>query len=195
MKRDNPVNETSDIPDAKMADEAVMQLVISGDRDAFVALVRKYQKSLLNFFYRMNVYIGDADDLVQETFIRLFNYRDRYRPSARFTTFLYLMARQVQIDYYRKQKRRSNLTEALKNEYAPEDAKPDAGRIADAKERTDKALNTLSEEMRIVVVMSIYQDLKYREIAEILDIPVGTVKTRMFHALQNLREAMKNEQP
>jgi len=180
---DTPENSS----DPAVSDEAVMQMVVNGDREAFVALVRKYQKALLNFFHRMNVYSGDADDLAQETFIRLFNYRVKYRPTARFTTFLYLMARQVQVDYYRKQKRRTLLAEALKNEPVPEHDGPDTGRIADAGERTGKALNTLSEEMRVVVVMSIYQELKYREISAILGIPVGTVKTRMFHALQKLR--------
>jgi RNA polymerase sigma factor (sigma-70 family) len=65
--------------------------------------------------------------------------------------------------------------------------------VEDAKERVEKALNTLSEEMRCVVVMSIYQELKYAEIAEILDIPVGTVKTRMFHALQKLGKVIEHE--
>ena len=173
-------------------DESMMQLVAQGDRDAFVALVRKYQQSLLNFFYRMNVYNADRDDLVQETFIRLFNYRDRYRPTAKFTTFLYLMARQVQVDYYRKQQRRAVLVETLKNE--PPEEVPECGGNEDKRIRIEKALNKLSDEMRSVVVMSIYQDLKYAEIAEILDIPLGTVKTRMFHALQKLRKVLNNEE-
>lgn len=181
-----------DIPGEDSRDTAMMRLVAGGDRDAFAVLVRKYQQALLNFFYRMNVYNGDREDLVQETFVRLFNYRDRYRPTARFTTFLYLVARQVQVDYYRKQQRRAALVETLKNE--PHEEVPECGGIEEKRIRIEKALNRLSDEMRSVVVMSIYQDLKYAEIAEILDIPLGTVKTRMFHALQKLRKVMNNEE-
>ena len=178
-------------PGEEMPDEAIMQLVAKGDRHAFAGLVRKYQAMLLNFFYRMNVYSGDRDDLMQETFLRLFKYRERYRPTAKFTTFLYMMARQVQIDYFRKQQRRSILAKAFGNEPQEESC---SGPNEDRKVQIEKALNTLSEEMRCVVVMSIYQDLKYAEIAEILDIPVGTVKTRMFHALQKLRKVIKHEE-
>ena len=191
---DEEKNIKDDIAYNEMADEAVMGLVAAGDRDAFAALVKKYHVALLNFFRRMNVYTCDGDDLVQDTFLRLFNYREKYRPTARFTTFLYMMARQVQIDYFRKQKRRVILAEVLKNESAEEDRSgANRGRNEDRKERVEKALNTLSEEMRCVVVMSVYQGLKYAEIAEILDIPLGTVKTRMFHALQNLGKVIEHE--
>jgi RNA polymerase sigma-70 factor (ECF subfamily) len=185
-------DENTDALAGGVSDEAVMQLVAKGDRDAFAVLVRKYQAMPLNFFYRMNVYSGDRDDLMQETFLRLFKYRERYRPTAKFTTFLYMMARQVQIDYFRKQQRRMVLAKAFGNE--PREEEPGSGQNEDRKMQIEKTLNTLSEEMRCVIVMSIYQDLKYAEIAEILDIPVGTVKTRMFHALQKLRKVIKHEE-
>jgi RNA polymerase sigma factor (sigma-70 family) len=178
----------------EMHDENLMCAVAGGSMDSFTVLVRKYHVALLNFFRRMNVYSGDRDDLVQETFIRLYNYRQKYKPAARFKTFLYLLARQVQIDYYRQQQRRFALAETLRN--GPEEVSIGCARhnfVEDAKERVEKALNTLSEEMRCVVVMSIYQELKYAEIAEILDIPVGTVKTRMFHALQKLGKVIEHE--
>ncbi len=177
-----------------LSDEAMMRLVADGDRDAFAGLVRKYIPGLLNFFRRMNVYTADGDDLAQETFIRLFNYRAKYRPSARFTTFLYMIARQVQIDYFRKQQKRLSLAESVRKEIDESRVGyPRQGREADRKDVIEKALNDLSDEMRCVVVMSIYQGFKYSEIAEILDIPVGTVKTRMFHALKNLAKGIKHE--
>jgi len=177
------------------ADETLMGLVAGGNKEAFSVLVRKYLPGLLNFFYRMNVYSSDRDDLVQETFIRLFNYRSKYKPSAKFTTFLYMIARQVQVDYFRKQQRRMLLAESMKNEFVePQEDCSRQGKNEDRKERVERALGTLSEEMRCVVVMSIYQGFKYSEIAEILNIPVGTVKTRMFHALQKLGKVIEHEE-
>ena len=82
-----------------------MLLAGAGDRDAFELLVRRHHQPLLNFFLRMGV-DRDAEDLVQQTFIRLYNYRQRYRPSAKFTTFLYLLARQVWVDELRRRGRR-----------------------------------------------------------------------------------------
>ena len=191
---DKEKNIKDDIAYNEMADEAVMGLVAAGDRDAFAALVKKYHVALLNFFRRMNVYTCDGDDLVQDTFLRLFNYREKYRPTARYTTFLYMMARQVQIDYFRKIKRRAILTDELEDESVEENRiRLSRDRQAETKEMVERALNTLSEEMRCVVVMSIYQGLKYGEIAEILEIPVGTVKTRMFYALQNLGKVIEHE--
>lgn len=183
---------TDSNPGSELSDEAMMALAAEGDKSAFVALVSKYQGMLLNFFGRMGVYSGDGDDLVQETFLRLFNYRERYKPTAKFTTFLYLMARQVQADYYRKQLRRTAMVEAFGKE--PPQEEQDNGQNEDRKFSVNKALNTLSEEMRCVIVMSIYQGLKYAEIAEVLDVPVGTVKTRMFHALQKLRKVIKHDE-
>lgn len=182
------------IPGQELHDEDLMRAVAGGNKDSFAVLVRKYHVALLNFFHRMNVYTGDRDDLVQETFIRLYNYREKYKPAAKFTTFLYMMARQVQIDYFRRQQRRTILAEALKNEPVEElSMGVNRAGFEEKKEMVERALNTLSEEMRCVVVMSIYQGLKYVEIAEILNIPVGTVKTRMFHALQKLEKVIEHE--
>jgi RNA polymerase sigma-70 factor, ECF subfamily len=177
----------------KEPDETLMQSVASGCPGAFSVLVRRYQTTLLNFFHRMNVYNSDIDDLVQETFLRLFNYRERYKPAARFITFLYLMARQVQIDHFRKKQRRKIFLEALEKEPSETQNPLEAGANEDRKVQIMKALDTLSDEMRCVVVMNIYEGLKYKDIAEILDIPEGTVKTRMFHALQKLRKVISHE--
>lgn len=161
------------------------------DKDAFTTLVRRHQHGLVNFFRRM----GDsssAEDLAQETFVRLFRYRKKYRPKAKFTTFLYLLGRRTWIDHCRALTRKEKAYDVLKGEAElRQPAGTDA--LGDAKEKVSAALSGLSDEMRTVVVMSIYQGFKYREIAEILKVPEGTVKTRMFHALRKLREALSDE--
>ena len=173
-----------------MDDAALMARVRDDDRDAFAVLVKRHQKMLLNFFARSGVQY-DCEDLVQQTFLRLYRYRERYVASAKFTTFLFLLARQVWIDELRRRKRQERLIEGLASEPLPEHVAPvaaDAG--ASGGLDLEGALAALPEGLRLVVELGVYQDLPYLEIAEILRIPVGTVKSRMFNALAKLRELL-----
>ena len=172
-------------------DRELMALFQTGDEDAFVAIVQRYQTQLLNFFSKMGVYTCDAADLVQDTFIRLFKYRDRYKPRAKLKTFLYMIARQIWIDSLRKHKRKRQFSVAYKEEQATkEDAS--AATVSTAADAVE-ALQRIPEVMRAVVVLNIYQGMRYKEIADVLGIAEGTVKSRMFHALRKLREEMRIE--
>lgn len=175
---------------ADPVDEVLMQQTAAGELSAFTTLVRRHQDPLLNFFRRLGVYT-DAEDLVQETFVRLFNYRDRYRPTAKLTTFLYTIARHAWLDGLRKAKRQEAFVEKLA---ADSPASSDGG-MPQALLRMDaeQALEQLPEKLRSVVVLSLYQGLRYEEIAAVLDIPVGTVKSRMFNALSQLKEIFERE--
>ncbi|MFZ4394695.1 MAG: RNA polymerase sigma factor [Kiritimatiellia bacterium] len=175
----------TDAPD----DRILMQRACQGDREAFTELVRRHQRPLMNFFRRCGVQT-DAEDLVQQTFIRLYRYRDRYQPSAKLTTFLYLLARQVWIDELRRRQRTERLRKGLEAEpqleFVAGGKGPERGKMD-----IEAALAALPEGMRMVVVMSIYQNMVYEDIALALQIPVGTVKSRMFNALRLLRQAME----
>ncbi len=177
----------------EMDDAALMCRVRADDRDAFAVLVKRHQKMLLNFFARSGVQY-DCEDLVQQTFLRLYRYRDRYTPTAKVTTFLFLLARQVWIDELRRRTRHERLVDGLAAEPHPESVAPvaaDAG--AAGVMDLEQALAALPEALRAVVELGVYQDLPYAEIAEILAIPVGTVKSRMFNALARLREWMEEK--
>ncbi|MBA4388547.1 MAG: hypothetical protein C0404_11235 [Verrucomicrobia bacterium] len=169
-------------------DEVLMRLSGEGDQAAFAALVRKHQDPLVNFFHRMGAYM-DAEDLAQETFVRLFKYRDRYRATAKFTTFLYTVARHTWLDLMRKDRRRDLLVDGLRADTPGSDDSS----MKQVQLRMDAAaaLKLLPEKLRSVVVMSLYQGLRYDEIAAILEIPEGTVKSRMFNALSFLRERLE----
>jgi RNA polymerase sigma-70 factor (ECF subfamily) len=173
-------------------DDADLMLRVRSQDDeaAFALLVSRHQKSLLNFFIRSGVQY-DSEDLVQQTFLRLYRYRQRYVASAKFTTFLFLLARQVWIDELRRRQRRQRLAESLAAEPYEEFAAP-AAPSAGVEGDLDlaRALATLSEGLRQVIELAVYQDLPYAEVAEILKIPVGTVKSRMFNALAKLREML-----
>ncbi|HRR35025.1 MAG TPA: RNA polymerase sigma factor [Kiritimatiellia bacterium] len=181
-------------PIEQMDDADLMLRVCDQDDEAaFALLVSRHQRSLLNFFARSGVQY-DSEDLVQQTFLRLYRYRQRYQATAKFTTFLFLLARQVWIDELRRRQRRQRLAESLAAEPYEEFAAPadsSAGVAGDLD--LARALAALPEGLRQVVELAVYQGLPYAEVAAILGIPVGTVKSRMFNALAKLRALLGEE--
>ena len=168
-----------------------MLAAAKGDDAAFEALVLRHQKPLLNFFCRLGIGLSDAEDLAQLTFVRLYRYRDTYRPEAKFTTYLYLIARQVRVDEVRRRIRAERTRNALAEEVAFEMANPPPAPSPGLRDDLQAALDQLDEPHREVVVLGLVRDLPYQEVAEILGIPVGTVKSRMHHALRRLRELLE----
>jgi RNA polymerase sigma-70 factor (ECF subfamily) len=159
-----------------------------GDDEAFARLVDRHQRPLLNYFLRSGA-MDESEDLVQKTFVRLYRYRDRYQPVARFVTFLYHLARNVWIDETRSLARKRRLHNALREE---ERERSTSGGTAPSGTAMDAAtaLASLSPKLRDVVVLHIYQGLRYHEIADVLGIPEGTVKSRMNLAMNALRQAL-----
>jgi len=170
---------------AQDVDALLMQQVTQGDHAAFESLVKKYQKSLLNFFVRMGA-SSDSEDLVQNTFVRLYQYRDRYQATAKFTTFLYVLAYRVWADLGRKRQRRERLRSSLETD---QHISPSLAPSADAPAiDVEAALATLSDKLRDVIVLNFYQGLPYQAIADVLHIPLGTVKSRINLAITALRD-------
>jgi len=186
-------HSTPPIPpeDGDAVDKSLMERTKRGDEGAFAGLIQRHQRPLLNYFVRCGVYT-DAEDFVQETFLRLHRYRKRYRPSAKFTTFLYLLARQVRIDALRRMSRREARIQAAGREL-PQAAVPTATETGEALDAL-AALARLSDAMREVVVLAVMQGMTQEEVAEVLGIPVGTVKSRLSNAIKAMREGMVNGQ-
>jgi len=159
------------------------------DDAALLTEARKFEKNLLNFFWRQGVSHHEGEDLVQETYLRLWKYRHDYEPTAKLSTFLFLIARQVRIDALRRQSRRENREERWGKEQ-PETVSPSAPGV---REDVRWALSQLTEPLRDVVELGVFQDLPYAEIGEILGIPVGTVKSRMSNALKKLKEVFDEQ--
>jgi RNA polymerase sigma-70 factor (ECF subfamily) len=172
-----------------VSDTELMSMTASGRDEAFRVLVLRYQNILLNFFLRKGVSYSDGQDLAQRTFLRLWRYRVKYSPQARFTTFLFLLAGQEAVDFFRAEGRRTGLEEGLAREadVAADVKSPPAS--ADG-EDVRRAVARLPDGLRDVVELGVFQDLPYAEIGEILKIPVGTVKSRMFNALRKLKELL-----
>ena len=161
------------------------------DGETLMAEARKFEKNLLNFFFRQGVSHFEGEDLVQETYLRLWNYRRSYRPTAKLSTFLFVIARQVRIDALRRQTRRENREEDWGKEQ-PTSASPSA---LGAREDVRWALAQLSDPLREVIELGVFQELPYAEVGEILGIPVGTVKSRMSNALKKLKEIFNDKRP
>ena len=151
---------------------------------------RALEKNLLNFFWRQGVQYGECEDLLQETYIRLWKYRDEYVPTAKFSTFAFMIAHQVRVDALRRKIRRERREEVWQKQQ-PADAAPQAAMM---REDVRWALSRLSEPLRQVVELGIFQNLPYSEVSEILSIPVGTVKSRMSNALKRLKEEFENDE-
>jgi len=180
------------------SDRELMVAVQEGDADAFRALYDRYDRALTGFFYRMCYDHAAAEDLKQDTFLKIFRARARYRPEATFRTFLYTVARNLWIDRYRSRKAAPQTVStdarvardgSTVGELIPDAGKGTLDRITtrEAAAMVRQATGSLPEDQRLVFVLVQDQGLKYREAAEVLDIPVGTVKSRMNAAVTHLR--------
>ncbi len=155
--------------------------------EALLTEAQKFEKNLLNFFWRQGVSFSESEDLVQETFLRLWKYRASYKPTAKLSTFLFLMARQVRLDALRRETRRQRREETWGRE------QPTVTNPEDGHDDIHRAVARLTEPLRDVIELGVFQDLPYAEVSEILGIPVGTVKSRMSNAIKKLKEIV-NEQ-
>ena len=172
------------------SDIELMLLVAGGDREAFAVLVRRHQGPLMNLFRRLGADVHGAEDCAQETFLRLFRYRLRYRPSAPFLAFLYTLARHSWVDWSRRRPRGVSAT----LDEAPMESDEESISIDDRLD-LEAAVQGLPDHLRWVILLSVDQGLSHPEVGAVLEIPVGTVKSRMFHAVRRLREALHARAP
>jgi RNA polymerase sigma-70 factor (ECF subfamily) len=184
-------------------DEELLERFRRGQREAFGFLVRRYERELYGYLRR---YVGDgalAEDVFQNTFLQLYTKIGKYEPGRPVRPWLYTIATHQAIDALRRQGRHQILSLDQKREEQAdgetntlsallETRGPGPLEHANGQERQQlvrASVERLPEFLRQVVLLAYYQGLKYREIADILDIPVGTVKSRLHAALVKLQEA------
>ena len=163
----------------------------NGDRNAFSELVRTHAQGVLNVVYRMCGNLPVAEDAAQETFIQAWLRLPSYRPKSSLRNWLYRIAVNTAIDMVRKDKR--ILPNAV-DELPLMDFHPDPEAVLVSEERTElvrKAVVELPDASRSVLALREYEGLSYQEIAETLDIPVGTVMSRLNYARKLLREKLE----
>ena len=186
------------------SDEALMLQLQAGDLRSFDTLVKRWEKPLLNYCYRMVNDIALAEDLRQEVFLRIYRSAKKYRATAQFSTWMYRIATNLCLDTLVKQKYRKEIpmTSYLESESEglderlidPSDA-PDAAVVKKETERhVRSALVRLPEDQRVVVIMRHYNGMKFREIAEILECPISTVKSRMAAGMTRLSQMLSKQE-
>lgn len=182
-----PVPAPADEPAPELGDFALMAALRTGDPGAFETLTARWRPRLVNFFRSLGADSHGADDCAQETLLRVYRYRDAYQPQVPFPAFLFTLGRRSFLDQKRRGKRWDHT--------APEVLADDAAAVApDAAaahtERLDlaAAVARLPRRLRDVVEWGVLRGLPYDRVATLLGIPVGTVKSRMHHAVRQLRE-------
>ncbi len=160
-----------------------------GDPDAFDLLVREMAPRLKGYFLRQGAEAATADDLAQSVFVRVLQSLDRYRPTGQMSAYLLRIARNLWIDHTRRARKLRRV------EDQPEwsDARPGPHQVAEASDRASQvraALAELDHDARELLELAVLQKLPYKEVAEILGVPVGTVKSRVFYALRRLRDRL-----
>lgn len=169
-----------------MTDNFLMEEVKKGKVEKLAVLFEKYHVQLFNFFLRLTGNRGTSEDLVQDVFLRILKYRTTYRGQSKFTVWMYQIARNAHIDYLRKSKGALSLDdqwdEVVETEPTPLDQ---LERGQDVK-LIQEALARLPLKKREVLVLSRYQDMKYKDIAELFGCQIGTVKAHVHRAIKDL---------
>ena len=167
-------------------DRALVGRCLEGQRDAAGALVDRYQKRLFNVALRMLGNVQDAEDVTQTVFLNAFHKLRTYDPRYRFFSWIYRMTVNESLNMIKRRKKTVTLEDVLVDPGLG--AAPD--RAAEAEDRVGKALMSLKPDDRAVVVLSHFMSFSYQEIAEVLEIRVKTVKSRLYTARERLRLAL-----
>ena len=180
-------------------DEQLMFLFQGGDENAYVELVNRYKDKLINFIFN---YLGDlesSEDVVQETMIKLHQKKHYYKEIAKFSTWLYTIAKNLANTELRKRKQRKTtlLSQFSKDDKTYElpsnDPEPGQEIQTDIVNKIIRdAVDQLSEKFKIVIVLRDIQGLSYEDISEIISVPIGTVKSRINRARLQLQVELKH---
>jgi RNA polymerase sigma-70 factor (ECF subfamily) len=178
----------------------LIQRARGGDLEAMSLLIDRYQKHVYNLAYRLCGNYDDANDIAQEAFLRVFHSLGNFRGESNFSTWLYRIVTNVFLDERKKQRVRSHnsLEEYMELEDSTvarqiEDPSPGPEEAITAKERSDvigSAVLSLPETQRVMIVLYHFQERSYEEIAEIMNMPIGTVKSRLNRARLALRNKL-----
>ena len=162
-----------------------------GDREAFGELVEQYRDNVYRLAYRMCGNAYDADEAAQEAFVAAWRALPNFRGDAKFSTWLYRLTTNAAIDVMRREKRHQTVGDGEMIEVADDaDSPQETVERTEQQEAVQEALATLSEEYREVLLLRYMEELDYAEIAEVLQLPSGTVKSRINRAKAALKNAL-----
>lgn len=181
-------------------DERLVEAAVGGDREAFQLLVRRHQRGLVSHLYRQTGKRDGALDLAQEVFLKVYLSLASFDPRYRFTTWLYRIASNCAIDHLRKKQPqtcslhpdpRSDQGEGPTRRLVGSDPTPDDMlRLHELQDRLETAIQELPVDYRQLILLRHRQHCRYDEIARITQLPIGTVKNRIFRAREMLRHTL-----
>ncbi|MCB1023361.1 MAG: sigma-70 family RNA polymerase sigma factor [Acidobacteria bacterium] len=179
----------------KMDDKELIAIAIGGREETFEELVRRYQRPIVSYVYRM---LNDYDlslDVAQEVFIKVYNSLERYSSDYKFSTWLYRIAHNAAIDHIRRRsgKEQSLETESSDGTYqlqieSPRPTPEEDRERSEWRNEIEAVVKCLPSVYRELIVLRHSKDLSYGEISEVTGLPLGTVKNRLFRAREMMRE-------
>lgn len=178
----------------ELDDSALMLRYKDGDLAAFEALYRRHNDSLYRYLMRLSLHPPTAEDLFQEAWGKIINGRHNYRPTAKFSTFLFRVAHNCFIDYLRKNKRHAGVASVDPDLYASADDEPD--QLAEnhlARKRLDACLQRIPPEQRNVFLLYAEGGLTIDEIAAVTEVNRETAKSRLRYAVEKIKGALAQQ--
>ena len=190
--------ESSGVNDKfKFSDEKLILRFQEGDINAYNELVKRYKDRLLNFVFRYFNNVEQAEDVVQDTLIKLYTHASYYKNVAKFSTWIFTIAKNNALTELRKNKRKK--TDSLWTDdgkfidiSSKEESLESKVQNEIAIDQLNKFLDEIPENFRIAVVLRDFQELSYEDISKILEIPIGTIKSRINRGRIQLAEKMKH---
>ena len=187
-------------------DNELMRRVGSGDKTAFKELVQRNQRIVTGIIYRYTGNHHEVEDLAQDIFLKVYKAAPRYVPRAQFKTWLYKVVAHHCFNYFRSQKRRSFITSY--NQSFPEEDNPPLHHAEAQKEQPENvmqqqelrtaltaALSELPDRQRMALILHRFEDLSYKEIANVLGCSLSAVESLLFRAMDNLKKKLHSDQP
>ena len=184
-----------------LQDELLIRRAQRGDADAFEQLLLEHQKNVYNLCYRMAGNPDDAMDLSQETFLRAWRCLDQYQFASAFSTWLYRLCSNICIDFLRRRRRQQTVpltfedADGEEQTYAVPDAQPlpeEQVELKLTRETLAAAMAQLLPEHRAVLQLRVVNEMSYEQIADVLDIQIGTVKSRLSRARNQLKKILEH---
>ena len=189
-------------PNKKNSTAELISLALYGDQKAFAEILALYRDQIYHFIFRMVKNRAECEDLTQETFIKAFNALASFNAEYAFSTWLYKIAVNNCIDHFRKKRLRTFSLDTpipskdgeIQREFPDDNLGPESQLISHERSgRIQEAIDSLPEKYREAIILRHSKDKSYEEIAQELDLPLGTVKVRIFRAREMLKKKLRGD--
>jgi len=189
---------------SSLTDEEIIEKIKNGSVELFEVIVTRYQRKLVNYIYRMINDFDSAMELCQEVFIKVYNSLDKYNPCYKFTTWIHRIASNATIDWMRKKKIDAFSLDASDDDDSPsftlQIPSKDLGplqrlEMSQLQGRIEAAIDELPFIYKQLIVLRHINELSYEEISNTVELPLGTVKNRIFRGREMLKAKLAGEMP